>query len=79
MKIQTVFFATYRDLAGTGSLEVELAEGATVATLIDTLRSEACPALPEDPAVAVNLTYARANEPLSDGDEVALIPPVAGG
>lgn len=79
MKIQTVFFATYKELAGVGSLEVELDEGATVGTLIDRLRSEACPALPEDPAVAVNLTYARANELLHDGDEVALIPPVAGG
>ena len=29
--------------------------------------------------VAVNLTYSELSRPLSDGDEVALLPPVAGG
>jgi len=35
--------------------------------------------LPEQPAVAVNRTYAMLDEPLGAGDEVAFIPPVAGG
>ena len=35
--------------------------------------------LPEEPAVAVNRTYAFLDEELSAGDEVAFIPPVAGG
>jgi molybdopterin converting factor small subunit len=35
--------------------------------------------LPAAPLVAVNAAYADADHPLADGDEVALIPPVAGG
>jgi molybdopterin converting factor small subunit len=35
--------------------------------------------MPQQPLVAVNLTYASGDHVLADGDEVALIPPVAGG
>jgi molybdopterin converting factor small subunit len=35
--------------------------------------------LPEKPAVAINQTYSFLDEPLTAGDEVAFIPPVAGG
>jgi molybdopterin converting factor small subunit len=35
--------------------------------------------LPESPVVAVNMDYAPAGAELRDGDEVAFIPPVAGG
>jgi molybdopterin converting factor small subunit len=36
-------------------------------------------ALPEAPVVAINLAYTKAGAALSHGDELALIPPVAGG
>jgi molybdopterin converting factor small subunit len=36
-------------------------------------------ALPVSPLVAVNLTYARADQRVVSGDEIAIIPPVAGG
>ncbi len=36
-------------------------------------------ALPPSPLIAVNATYASAMQVLADGDEVAIIPPVAGG
>jgi molybdopterin converting factor small subunit len=36
-------------------------------------------ALPPSPLVALNLRYARSDERIRAGDEVALIPPVAGG
>jgi len=35
--------------------------------------------LAPSPAVAVNRRYAKADAELRDGDEVAIIPPVAGG
>jgi molybdopterin converting factor small subunit len=64
-------------------LTVELPVGAT---LLDALRAsglrERCPALASGrPHVrfARNGVYADADEPLSDGDEVAFIPPVSGG
>lgn len=81
MSVRTLFFAAYRDRLGLSELDVELAPGATVADLIATLRARGEPfdVLPEEPAVAVNQSYAFLDEILSPGDEVAFIPPVAGG
>ena len=81
MEIRTFFFASYKELLGTGELQVDLPEGATVSDLVSALRSRggAFTVLPAAPAVAVNLTYTDPTSLLSDGDEVALIPPVAGG
>lgn len=80
MRIRTLLFATYRDLAGTGELDLELPTGATAADLVHRLRSrDGLSRIPAEPAVAVNQTYAPLSTPLADGDEVALLPPVAGG
>ena len=81
MSVQALFFAAYRDLLGTRELSVELPDGATVADLVAALRGRGGPfnALPAEPAVAVNRAYALLSETLSPGDEVAFIPPVAGG
>lgn len=79
--VKTLFFAAYRDLLGTTELSVELPDGATVRDLVADLRSRGAPfdGLPDDPAVAVNRSYADPRERLGSGDEVAFIPPVAGG
>lgn len=79
--VNALFFASYKDVVGTGRLSVELTEGATVADLIESLRSRGAPydRLPAEPAVAVNRAYASFDEPLGPNDEVAFIPPVAGG
>ena len=81
MEIRTLFFASYRELLGTKELRLDLPVGATVKDLVSTLRSRggAFTVLPTDPAVALNQCYADPTALLSDGDEVALIPPVAGG
>jgi molybdopterin converting factor subunit 1 len=81
MQIKALFFASYRDIAGTDELDVELPDGASVADLVGSLRSRgsAWSTLPAEPAVAVNLTYSKLAVPLSHGDEVAFIPPVSGG
>jgi molybdopterin converting factor subunit 1 len=81
VSVQALFFAAYRDLLGTKALSVDLPEGATVADLVAELRRRGAPfdALPLEPAIAVNRTYASAGEVLRSGDEVAFIPPVAGG
>lgn len=80
MRIRTLFFATYRDLAGTEELELELPAGATARDLVRHLRGAGgLGALPEEPAVAVNEAWAPLATGLADGDEVALLPPVAGG
>lgn len=79
--VRTLFFAAYRDLLGVRSLDVDLAADATVEDLVRTLRDRGGPfsALPADPPVAVNRAYAGPEASLSDGDEVAFLPPVAGG
>lgn len=81
LSVDALFFAAYKDLIGTGRLAIELSEGATVADLVHELRGRGAPydRLPEQPAVAVNRTYALLDERLGPGDEVAFIPPVAGG
>ena len=81
MRVQARFFAAYRELTGASETEVRLPEGATVSDLIEALRArgQSFQALPAKPAVAVNLEYAHIDTGLRDGDEVAFIPPVAGG
>jgi molybdopterin converting factor subunit 1 len=81
VQIRALFFASYRDIAGTDEMSVELPGGASVADLVHRLRHRGggWQTLPAEPAVAVNLTYAPLTTPLSDGDEVAFIPPVSGG
>jgi molybdopterin converting factor subunit 1 len=81
MRVQTRFFAFYRDLLGSTELTVDLPDGATVGDLVSSLRGRGRPfdGLPVAPAVAVNRTYRGLEAHLTDGDEVAFIPPVAGG
>lgn len=81
MTIRTLFFASYRELAGSDELSVDLIPGATVRELVAELRRRgpSWERLPMEPAVAVNMEYAALSTTLSDGDEVAFIPPVSGG
>ena len=81
MHIRTLLFASYRDMAGADSVELVLREGATVSDLLAALRRQGGPwtDLPEAAAVAVNHRYASHDLTLVETDEVALIPPVAGG
>ena len=81
MQIRALFFASYRDLLGTGEIALALPEGTTVSGMVAELRGRggAFANLPAYPVVAVNEEYAAEDRLLSDGDEVAFIPPVAGG
>jgi molybdopterin converting factor subunit 1 len=79
MQVKVLYFGVLKDVAGHRSVEMEMAEGASVADLLRRHR-ESIPAAPWDSiAVAVNQEYARAVDVLKDGDEVALLPPVSGG
>lgn len=73
-----LFFAALRERAGASRRRVTLADGATVADLLTRLRSDGLE-LSETASVAVNRSWAAGDRPLSEGDEVALVPPVAGG
>jgi molybdopterin synthase catalytic subunit len=73
-------FAGLRERAGAGHVDVELAEPATVASLLDAVAATPVGRLaPRACIVAVNREYAGEEQPIAPGDEVALIPPVSGG
>ncbi len=81
MRIRLLFFAFYRDLAGVDSLDLDLPEGTTARQAVDRVRAHGngTSRLPAEPAVAVNQEIAGLETVLNEGDEVALLPPVAGG
>ncbi len=81
MRVTVVLFATYRDLAGASELELELPAEARAADAVARIRqrSRGAAQLPEAPVIAVNCSYAPLDRPLRDGDEIAILPPVAGG
>ena len=79
MKVKVLVFASYAEALGRGELDVELPAGATVADCVAKVRKATGAGVPPAPLVAVNRRYARPEHTLSEGDEVALIPPIAGG
>lgn len=79
MTVTVLLFAAYAESVGTGSLTLELPEGSRVADALKRVRAQASGALPPSPLVAVNQTYAHGSDLLRAGDEMAIIPPVAGG
>jgi molybdopterin converting factor subunit 1 len=80
MTVTVLLFASYADAVGRSSLELDVAPGATVKDVVDRVRAMSGDGrLPPAPMVAVNERYASRERELRPGDEVALIPPVAGG
>ena len=73
-------FARLRELAGIESERVQLPAGSKVSDVYDALRVTHA-ALPERESVraALNQEFADWNAHVSDGDEVAFVPPVSGG
>ena len=81
MKVRVLFFASVADAAGTRSLDCETETRATVADLRRMLEKEK-PRLAGrlgKCAAAVNASVVDSSRVLSDGDEVAFLPPVSGG
>ena len=79
--VTVLLFSVLSERVGQRALDVPLPAGATGGSLLDALTEE-YPALAAYRGVirlAVNAEYASEDEPLSAGDEVALITPVSGG
>ncbi|HND12047.1 MAG TPA: molybdopterin converting factor subunit 1, partial [Pseudomonadota bacterium] len=81
MKIAVRYFAHLRERLRRESDSIELADGSTVGDLLLLLgeREPLVAASRRSLQVAVNMEFMPAKTQLKDGDEVALIPPVAGG
>ncbi len=81
MRVRLLYFASFRDAVGVDQELRQVDEGTTVAALWEALR-EHFPHFARFgsmPAVAVNCEYVSAARPLAEGDEVAFLPPIAGG
>jgi sulfur-carrier protein len=82
MILHVLYFAGLRDALGLAEETVELPEGVrTIGALADHL-ARRHPAYRERRAhvrIARNEAFARDDDPVAEGDVVALIPPVAGG
>ena len=80
MSVQVLLFASYADALGARALDVPVALPCLVRDVVDALRTlPGGSTLPTSPLVAVNQSLVSPGSPIVAGDEVALIPPVAGG
>jgi len=80
MTVTVLLFASYAEALGRSSINVDVPPGATVGELLESIqRMPGGERLPPRPLIAVNESYASLAQPLSADDEVAVIPPVAGG
>lgn len=81
IRVRCRLFARYAEVTGEEVVEVDVPAPATVADAIAALRARLAEGhrLPERPLVARNRTHALLSDPLADGDELALLPPLAGG
>ena len=80
-KVRLLAFAAVRDVIGAPEAELEIGETRIAADLWPIL-VDRFPALEphrRSIRIAVNGTYAFDDDPIAGGDEVALLPPVAGG
>ena len=81
MQLTVKLFGSLREEAGAKEVALELPEGSRVADLRELLaeRYPVLKQLGERIAASVNFEIAEGEHVLSDGDEVAFLPPVAGG
>ncbi len=79
--VRVRFFARYAELVGRAEAAVSVPLPATVGDVVRRVREDfpGARALPERPLAAVNLKHVKLDASVRDGDEVALLPPIAGG
>jgi molybdopterin converting factor subunit 1 len=81
IKVKVLFFASLRDFTGQKAVSMSISPGATISELIDRL-IESFPKLNsvrETMVPAINRSYVDDDQPIPDGAEIALFPPVSGG
>jgi molybdopterin converting factor subunit 1 len=79
MRVHVLYFGVLKDVIGHRDAVMDVPEGASVNDLLALHREAGAGSVWDSVAVAVNQEYARADDVLKDGDEVALLPPVSGG
>src|SRR5439155_12094708 len=80
MLVNVRLFASYREAAGVGHLQLELKPGAKVRDAIaEVVKAHPLIAEGRQVVIARNRDYVDVDAPLADGDELARIPPGSGG
>jgi molybdopterin converting factor subunit 1 len=81
MRVTVRFFASHREATGLSTYVADVPDGASAADILRSLY-QPFPKLKSasrSVAFAVNRSQVHAATPLRDGDELALLPPMAGG
>ena len=81
MKLNLLAFGIAKDIFGKRALEMEFPEASLSVENLSEKLNEHYPKLAELKSfmLAINSEYAEPGQLVSDGDEVAIIPPVSGG
>jgi molybdopterin converting factor small subunit len=80
LTVRILLFASYADTLGFDSVELSFDPPASVSDALERLRAfPGGQRLPPKPMCALNLTHVSPDARLSGGDELAVLPPLAGG
>lgn len=81
MKIKVKAFASVREAFGFDEKELTVSDGIIVKDVIRQITRSYQPALDREITLlfSINEEYCRDDAPLSDGDRLAIFPPVSGG
>jgi molybdopterin converting factor small subunit len=78
--LRVLLFGSYAETLGADAVELSLDSPATVGDALRWLRARpGGDRLPPRPLCALNLSQVGPTAPLSSGDELAVLPPLAGG
>jgi molybdopterin synthase sulfur carrier subunit len=81
MKVKVLLFASFREMVGASQSTLEVEPASRVRDVWNALVAQHPRLAPHSgtAAYAVNGTYAKPDERVVEGDEVAFLPPVSGG
>lgn len=81
MKIKLRFYSAHREIVGKAEEEIEIEDNITVRELMEKLieRYPKLSDLRDSTIFSLNHRYAKGDEKLKEGDEIAMFPPVEGG
>lgn len=77
MTITVKFFASLRELLGKEEVLLELSDNLTLEQAWQQATNNT--EMPAKLLMAINLEYAKLDDPVNDNDEIAFFPPVTGG
>lgn len=81
MRVLVRLFARYAEVAGVEEMELQVPEGAAARDVVRELR-QSLPSghlIPEEPLAAIDREHASLDDQIREGQELALLPPLAGG